>query len=211
MAAAVARAATRLAGARFGALIVVERETGLEEIAETGVMVHADLSADLLEAIFTPRGALHDGAVIIRGTTIVAAGAVLPLAETTLQAERFGTRHRAALGITEQTDALVVVVSEESGQASVVERARIRRNLDEPQLVRAIMAVMLPERAAGAALRGRFPSRTGRGPVVLGPGALRRAALGDRGRAVRRGDEPEPAVAGEVRDDADPAAAGAGR
>ena len=211
MAAAVARAATRLAGARFGALIVVERETGLEEIAETGVMVHADLSADLLEAIFTPRGALHDGAVIIRGTTIVAAGAVLPLAETTLQAERFGTRHRAALGITEQTDALVVVVSEESGQASVVERARIRRNLDEPQLVRAIMALMLPERAAGAALRGRFPSRTGRGSVPLGPGALRRAALGDRGRAVRRGDEPEPAVAGEVRDDADPAAAGAGR
>ena len=94
MAAAVARAATRLAGARFGALIVVERETGLEEIAETGVMVHADLSADLLEAIFTPRGALHDGAVIIRGTTIVAAGAVLPLAETTLQAERFAHARR---------------------------------------------------------------------------------------------------------------------
>ena len=91
MAAAVAHAATRLAGARCGALIVVERDTGLEEIAETGVMVHADLSADLLEAIFTPRGALHDGAVIIRDMTIVAAGAVLPLAETTLQTERFGT------------------------------------------------------------------------------------------------------------------------
>ena len=210
MAASVARAATRLAGARFGALIVVERETGLEEIAETGVMIHADLSADLLEAIFTPRGALHDGAVIIRGTTIVAAGAVLPLAELTLQAERFGTRHRAALGITEQTDALVVVVSEESGQASIVQRARIRRNLDEPQLVRAIIASMLPEHAAGAALRGRFPSRNGSRSVPPGPGALRRAALGERGRAVWRGGEPEPVV-GEVRDDADPAAAGAGR
>jgi diadenylate cyclase len=210
MAGAVARAATRLAAARYGALIVVERETGLEEIAETGVMVHADLSAELLESIFTPRGALHDGAVIIRGATIVAAGAVLPLAETTLQVERFGTRHRAALGITEQTDALVVVVSEESGQASLVERARIRRNLDEPQLVRAIIASMVPERAAGAALRGRFPSRPGRGAAVLGPGALRRAALGDRGRAVRRAEGPEPIV-GEVREDADPVSAGVGR
>lgn len=210
MAAAVARAATNLAGFRFGALMVVERDTGLEEIAETGVMVHADLSADLLEAIFTPRGALHDGAVIIRGTTIVAAGAVLPLAELTLQAERFGTRHRAALGITEQTDALVVVVSEETGQASIVERARIRRNLDEPQLMRAIIAAMLPEHAAGAALRGRFPSRPGSRSAPLVPGALRRAALADRARAVRGGEVPEPAV-GEAPDDADQAAAGAGR
>jgi len=70
--------------------------------------------------------------------------------------------------------------------------------------------LMLPERAAGVALRGRFPSRAGRGSAALGPGALRRAALGDRGRAVRRGDEPEPVV-GEVRDDVDQAAAGAGR
>ncbi|HEY5496646.1 MAG TPA: diadenylate cyclase, partial [Candidatus Limnocylindrales bacterium] len=116
----------------------------------------------------------------------------------------------AALGITEQTDAVVVVVSEETGQASIVERARIRRNLDEPQLVRAIIALMLPERAAGAALRGRFPSRAGGSPRPLGPGALRRAALGARGRAVRRGDEPAPVVA-EVRDEADGAAAGAGR
>ena len=209
MAAAVARAALHLAGDRFGALIVIERDTGLEEIAETGVMVHADLSADLLEAIFTPKGALHDGAVIIRGSTIVAAGAVLPLAELTLQAERFGTRHRAALGITEQTDALVIVVSEETGQASIVERARIRRNLDEPQLVRAIIASMLPESAAGAALRGRFPSRSGRRAVTPGPGTLRRAALGDRRRADRRGDDAGR-PAGEARDDADQAAAGAG-
>ncbi len=148
--------------------------------------------------------------MIIRGPTIVAAGAVLPLAETTVHAERFGTRHRAALGITEQTDAIVVVVSEETGQASIVERARIRRNLDEPQLVRAILALMLPERAAGAALRGQFPSRVGGSPGPLGPGALRRAALVARGRALRRGDEP-PSVIGEVRDEADGAAAGAGR
>jgi diadenylate cyclase len=210
IAAAVARAASHLAAERFGALIVMERETGLEEIAETGVMVHADLSADLLEAIFTPRGALHDGAVIVRGATIVAAGAVLPLAETTLQVERFGTRHRAALGITEQTDALVVVVSEESGQASVVERARIRRNLDEPELARAIMAFLVPERAGGAALRERFSPRAAGRSVGLDPGALRRAALGGRRRAVRQADESTPVI-GEMRDEADHAGATAGR
>ena len=94
-------------------------------------MIHGDLSADLLRTIFTPRTPLHDGAVIIRDETILAAGALLPLAETTIHTERFGTRHRAALGITEQTDAVVVVVSEENGQISLVERARIVRNLNE--------------------------------------------------------------------------------
>jgi diadenylate cyclase len=155
VAAAIARAATRMAAARRGALIVVERETGLEEIAETGVMIHGDLTAELLEALFAPRAALHDGAVIIRGETILAAGALLPLAETTLQAERYGTRHRAALGITEQTDAVVIVVSEESGQASLVERARIRRNLDEAQLTRALVTLLRPE-GPGTAIRERL-------------------------------------------------------
>src|SRR4029077_16199016 len=106
----VARAATALSAEGHGALIVLERETGLEEIAETGVMIHGDLSADLLETIFMPRTALDDGAVIVRGDRILAAGALLPLAEMTLQSQRYGTRHRAALGITEQTDAVVIVV-----------------------------------------------------------------------------------------------------
>src|SRR5690349_4174748 len=106
----VARAAALLSADGHGALIVLERDTGLEEIAETGVMLHADVSADLLRTIFAPRTPLHDGAVIIRDDTIIAAGALLPLAETTVHTERFGTRHRAALGITEQTDAVVIVV-----------------------------------------------------------------------------------------------------
>jgi diadenylate cyclase len=155
VAAAIARASARLAAARCGALIVIERETGLEEIAETGVMIRGNLTAELLEALFAPRAALHDGAVIVRGETILAAGALLPLAELTVQAERYGTRHRAALGITEQTDAVVVVVSEESGQASLVERARIRRNLDEAQLARALTSLLRPE-GRGTALRGRL-------------------------------------------------------
>ena len=111
----VARAASELSAEGHGALIVIERETGLEDAAESGVMVHGDVSADLIRTIFAPRTPLHDGAVIIRGETILAAGALLPLAETTVQTERLGTRHRAALGIAEQTDAIVVVVSEENG------------------------------------------------------------------------------------------------
>src|SRR5207244_2784828 len=81
--------------AGHGALIVLERDTGLEEIAETGIMVHGDLTVDLLETIFMPRTALHDGAVLIRDASVLAAGALLPLAETTVHTERFGTRHRA--------------------------------------------------------------------------------------------------------------------
>src|SRR5436190_14196593 len=90
----VARAAGLLSREGHGALIVLERDTGLEEIAESGVMVHADLTVDLLETTFMPRTALHDGAVIIRDASVLAAGALLPLAETTVHTERFGTRHR---------------------------------------------------------------------------------------------------------------------
>ena len=140
----VARASAHLSASGVGALIVIERETGLQEIAETGVMLHADLTADLLRTIFTPRSPLHDGAVIVRADRILAAGAVLPLVETTIQSERIGTRHRAALGIAEQTDAIVVVVSEERGQVSLVERARIVRNLNEAQLIRSIRQLLHP-------------------------------------------------------------------
>jgi diadenylate cyclase len=145
----VSRAAVHLSADGAGALIVIERETGLEEIGESGVMLHADLSADLLRTIFTPKSPLHDGAVIVRGDRILAAGAVLPLAETTIQSERIGTRHRAGLGIAEQTDAIVVVVSEENGQISLVERARIVRNLNEAQLARTIRQLLHPNDRPG--------------------------------------------------------------
>jgi diadenylate cyclase len=194
VAAIVARAAARLSQSRFGALMVIERETGLEEIAETGVMIHGDLSSDLLEALFFPRSALHDGAVIIREGGILAAGAVLPLAEISLQSERFGTRHRAALGITEATDAIVVVVSEETGQASLVERARIRRNLDEGQLAQGIIALLAPGRSGRAALRDRLSAARSRPHGAPSPGTLRRAALGDLRRRAQRQDEPTSPV-----------------
>jgi diadenylate cyclase len=165
IAAEVASAAERLSHEGHGALIVIERETGLQEIAEGGVMLHADISADLLVTLFSPKTPLHDGAVVIRGDQILAAGAVLPSAETTIPLERFGTRHKAALGITEQTDAVVVVVSEESGQVSLVERARIVRNLDEPKLARSLANLMHPQ-TAGSLLRQERATTRRVGPTM---------------------------------------------
>ena len=155
----VARAAADLSADGHGALMVLERETGLEELAESGVMIHGDVSADLIRTIFAPRTALHDGAIIIRGETILAAGALLPLAATSVHAERFGTRHRAALGVTEDTDAVVVVVSEENGQISLVERSRIVRNLNEAQLARSIRQLLDPTRGRRRSMFG-LRSRT---------------------------------------------------
>ncbi|MCJ7711843.1 MAG: diadenylate cyclase CdaA, partial [Chloroflexi bacterium] len=150
----VSRAAGKLSRDGHGALIVLERETGLGEIAETGVMLHSDLSHELLCTIFMPRTDLHDGAVIIRDDAILAAAALLPLTEMTLS-ERYGTRHRAALGITEQTDAIAVVVSEENGQMSVVERARIVRVPSEAQLARALTSLLeAPAVPGGLSLGG---------------------------------------------------------
>ena len=149
-------------------------------------MIHGDLSADLLRTIFSPRSPLHDGAVIVRGAQILAAGAVLPLSETTIQSERFGTRHRAALGTTEQTDAIVVVVSEENGHVSYVQRARIVRNLNESQLARALRGLLEPnpDRA-----RLRLPG----GGSGVGRATACPTSGGRCGRpAERRGSRVEP-------------------
>ncbi len=203
VAAVVARAATALSAQGHGALIVLERETGLEEIAETGVMIHGDLTADLLETIFMPRSALHDGAVIIRGNAILAAGALLPLAEMTLQSERFGTRHRAALGITEQTDCVVVVVSEENAQVSLVERARIVRNLSEAQLIRAIVSLLNPAGSRSSFIGRSSDAVGGHRPRLHRPGSGRFGRLGGRPTDVppptRFTAEDDAAAAASVR------------
>jgi len=199
----VAAAAAHLSRDGQGALIVLGRQTGLEEFAETGVMIHGDVSADLLGTIFTPKSPLHDGAVIIRDGRVVAAGALLALAETSIHTERFGTRHRAALGITEQTDAVVIVVSEENGQISLVERARIVRNLNETGLARAIQALLDP--AGGR--RGAFGWRSA-GQAGLGGRSPRR----ELGRFVGRATgprEPQATPGASVRAAQPPAAAAA--
>ena len=151
----ISQVAGRLAADKTGALIVIERETGLQDSAETGVMVDARLTPEMLETLFAPRSPLHDGAVIVRHDRIMAAAAVLPLSETSTYRERFGTRHRAAIGITEQTDAVAVVVSEETGGISLVERGRIVRNLDEEQL-RRLLVELLEHNTLSAA---RIPAR----------------------------------------------------
>jgi diadenylate cyclase len=142
----ISRAARLLAGSRHGALIAIERETGLADVAtETGIPIHADLRAELLVTIFYRGTALHDGAVIVSGGEILAAGVLLPLSQNVLDSERYGTRHRAAIGISEQSDAIVVVVSEETGSISLVVRGRIERNLTEEQLRRRLFHLIRPQ------------------------------------------------------------------
>lgn len=107
-----------LSDRRYGALIVIERETPLDSIIHSGVAVDARITHALLESIFIPGAPLHDGAVLIRGNQIVSAGNVLPLSQVEVHERKMGTRHRAALGLSEVTDAVVLIVSEETGQAS---------------------------------------------------------------------------------------------
>ncbi len=132
------RAAERLSSRRTGALIAFEREVGLEDYAATGVRINGEISAEVLQSIFYPNSPLHDGAVIVRGNKILAAGCLLPLPEEGIVRERLGTRHRAAVGLSMSSDALVVVVSEETGAISVIEEGKITRNLDGDGLRRRV-------------------------------------------------------------------------
>ncbi len=114
---------------RVGALIVFEQQTGLQDVIETGTRLNAEISAPLLENIFEPKTPLHDGAVVIRDSEIMAAACILPLAEASGVSRELGTRHRAAVGITENTDAIVLVVSEETGIVSMAKDGQLTRPL----------------------------------------------------------------------------------
>ncbi|MDQ3810063.1 MAG: diadenylate cyclase CdaA [Chloroflexota bacterium] len=157
----VASAAQQLAERRFGALLVIERSTPLGEYAASGVAMDAVLSTDLLLNIFWPNSPLHDGAVIIHGDRVVAAAVVLPLARSPT-AEHIGTRHRAAIGITEISDAIAVVVSEETGTISLANAGRMVRNLSEPRL-RKVLSILdrsySPFGANGRGLHQEGPPR----------------------------------------------------
>lgn len=147
----VVRAVEMMARDRTGALIVLEGDTGLEEYMESGERLDARVSARLLTTIFFPNTALHDGAVIIRGDRIVAAGCVLPLTGRVLPDSTLGTRHRAAVGITEQNDALAIAVSEETGIISMTRNGRIVRRLDSQRLGRILQTFYRPRRLFGNA------------------------------------------------------------
>jgi uncharacterized protein (TIGR00159 family) len=137
----IAVAARRRSERRWGALIVLERDTGLGEYVETGVPIDGTLSVELVLNVFFPNSPLHDGAVIVRGERLGAAGCVLPLADVHASPVHYGTRHRAAIGITEVADAIAVVVSEETGRISIANNGHLVSNLDEGKL-RKILGIL---------------------------------------------------------------------
>jgi diadenylate cyclase len=149
------RAAERLSTRHNGALIAFERDVGLEDYAATGVRINGEISAEFLQSIFYPNSPLHDGAVIVRGNRIIAAGCLLPLPEEGAVRERLGTRHRAALGLSLASDALVLVVSEETGAISVIEEGKITRNLDGDGLRRIVSVKVPAPTSAGNGFLGR--------------------------------------------------------
>ena len=126
----IIRAAVSLASKRIGALIVMQREVGLNEYVEVGTRLDARVSKELLTSIFLPPSPIHDGAIIIQQGRIIAAGCFLPLTTNPHVSKTLGTRHRAAIGLTEETDAVVIVISEEEGAISMVREGRITRNVD---------------------------------------------------------------------------------
>jgi len=143
----VVLAATTLAAQRTGAIVVVERDMGLRSYIETGIALDAYVTYDLLISIFNPGTPLHDGAVIIQGNRVAAAACFLPLTVNPQLSRELGSRHRAAIGVTEDTDALAVVVSEETGVISLVVGGRIRRELDAASLKSALLDVLEVEQA----------------------------------------------------------------
>jgi diadenylate cyclase len=147
----IVEAVASLAEHRVGALIAVERDTPAAAILETGVKLDAAVTPELLASIFFPHTPLHDGGVIIRGGRIVAAGCVFPLSQKMELQRQLGTRHRAALGLSEETDAVVVVVSEETGAISVSHHGRLTRGLDEDQLRRFLSGLLVRENPSASA------------------------------------------------------------
>jgi diadenylate cyclase len=127
----ITKAAMRLAELRYGGLIVIEQAVGLRPVAETGTEMDADVSSELLITLFTPYTPLHDGAVVVRRRKIVAGACTLPLSQNPAYARNCGMRHKAGIGITEESDAVTVVISEETGELSVAFEGTLHRNIDK--------------------------------------------------------------------------------
>ena len=140
----IARACDRFSQSKIGALIVIARESGLQIILESGVPIHAETSTELLESIFYKNSALHDGAVIIRNDKILAARCILPITENPGIPIKYGTRHRSAIGVTEQTDAVAIVVSEETGKISIVTNGNLLGGLNRKELILALEKELAP-------------------------------------------------------------------
>lgn len=146
----VSNAVERLSRSGIGAIIAIERKVSLEEYVQSGSEMNAKVSADLLATIFTPYSPLHDGAVIIRADTIVGAGCILPLSQSAIIDRSLGTRHRAALGLSEETDALVVVVSEETATITVAQNGRLWRDVNPTEVRDLVSGRTIRESSRGA-------------------------------------------------------------
>lgn len=151
----VVKATQVLAKTRIGALVVLARKTGLTEYVETGTLVEGVASSELLINTFIPNTPLHDGAVILRGNRLVAAGCFLPLTDDRDLDKKLGTRHRAAIGLTEQSDAVAVVVSEETGQVSLAVDGVLTRNLSESALTELLQSLMIEKKSNSLPFFGR--------------------------------------------------------
>jgi diadenylate cyclase len=151
----IVKAAQNMAEKKIGALIVVERNTGINDVIETGVSIDAELTGALLENIFMPNAPLHDGAVIVRKDRIAAAGCFLPLTENPNISKQLGTRHRAALGISESSDALAIIVSEENGIISTANNGKLTRYLDGKGLEDMLNKIYVKDKQA----RSIFPKK----------------------------------------------------
>lgn len=149
----IADAVERLSRSGIGAIIAIERETPLNEYIESGSALQAKLSADLIATIFTPYTPLHDGAVIVRGDSIIGAGCILPLSQAVVTDRSFGTRHRAALGLSEESDAIVIVVSEETSSVSIAQGGVLQQHLGTVQL-RDMLAGRIPRQTAEHVISG---------------------------------------------------------
>ncbi len=130
----IVKAASSLANRKLGALIVIERETGLDDIMEIGTQLDAKVSQELILSIFHPTSPIHDGAVVIRGNRIMSAGCFLPLTLSSKLSRSFGTRHRAGIGLTEETDAVVIIISEETGTIATAMGGKIMKKMDAGKL-----------------------------------------------------------------------------
>jgi diadenylate cyclase len=131
----IAQACEALAREKIGALIAIEKNDPLTSYTESGVMVDARVSADLIQAIFTPNNPLHDGGLIIQNGRVVAAGCLFPLTQSQELSRVFGTRHRAALGLSEETDAIILIVSEERRDISLVHRGRMLKDMSREEML----------------------------------------------------------------------------
>jgi diadenylate cyclase len=148
----IVRAVTNMASKKIGALIAIERGISLGELIRSGVEINAEATSELLVTVFTYGSPLHDGGVVLSGSRLRSAACIFPLSSRTLLDKSIGTRHRAALGLTEETDALVIVVSEETGRISIAEKGELRRHVGEQRLTEVL------EQIYAAPRRGLLPA-----------------------------------------------------